>query len=357
MKKIYFFSLAMLAMVSCSDDDSNGNIAPIEAPSEGTVFGTAENPLNIGGPNQPNQVYVDLSGESTHEVFRGGWDLGFYSGDDFHVVINGSLAMAAQELETTDITIPQVSNPSVAVGTFQAENMNYVDNPDGSLNGTAFGTIAGSEEEASVYIVNLGYSVPTSTPEPGSVNTGGEARGWRKVKIFQSAGGYTLQYAELDATDYQEVEIAKNPEYNHTFFSFTANSTVMVEPAKTAWDMNFTTFTNEVFDGDGASAGAYFYSDFIVINNKAGVRAVAVEGDVAAYEAFTAEDYNAGSYELSKDQRAIGANWRNVLPVQVYDNVFFLLSDTAGNVYKIRFISMLDTDGVRGFPVFQYELL
>lgn len=358
MKKIFLFSMAMLAMVSCSDDDSGANIAPIDPPSEGIVFGTAENPLNLGGPNEQNQVYVDLSGESTHEAFREGWDLGFYSGDDFKVVINGSLAMAAKQLETTDITLPQEEDASVAVGTFQVENLNYVDNPNGSLDDTAFGTIAESEAEAKVYLINLGYSVPTATPDAGSVNTAGDLRGWRKVKVFKNnAGGYTLQYAKLSVTNYQEIEIAKNPEYNHTFFSFTANDVVLVEPAKAAWDMNFTTFTNEVFDNGGASAGAYFYSDFIVINNKAGVTAVAVAGDTAAYNEFTMETYTSANYVLSDDQRAIGANWRSVIPVEVYNNVFFLLKDAAGNMYKIRFISMLDTDGVRGFPVFEYQLL
>ena len=82
-----------------------------------------------------------------------------------------------------------------------------------------------------------------------------------------------------------------------------------------------------------------------------------VEGDTAAYETFTRETLNAGSYTFSNDQRAIGANWRNVIPVEVYDNVFFVLKDAEGNIYKIKFISMLNTDGERGFPLFQYELL
>ena len=75
----------------------------------------------------------------------------------------------------------------------------------------------------------------------------------------------------------------------------------------------------------------------------------------AAYDAFTLQDVNAGNF--SSDQRAIGANWRNVLPVQVYNNVFFVLQDGDGNYYKVKFLSMLSTNGHRGFPVFQYALL
>lgn len=356
MKKILLFSLAMLALVSCSEDGSNSNIAPIETPSAGTVFGTAQHPLNIGGPNQQNQVYVDLSGEGAVPVARESWDLGFYSGNDFRVVLNGSLMMAAKQLETTDITLPQQENPAVAVGTFQPENLEYVDNPDGTLSGTAFKTIAASEAEAKVYLINLGHAVPTATPAVGSVNTAGDPRGWKKVKVWKDGDGYKLQYADLESASFQEIAIAKSPGYNHTFFSFTTG-VVMAEPEKDKWDMNFTTFTNEVFDNSGVSAGAYFYSDFIVINSKAGVTGFMVQGDTADYEAFTAASVQAGNYQFSSDQRVIGANWRNVIPVQLYDNVFFVLKDGAGNMYKIKFISMLNSNGERGFPVFQYQLL
>lgn len=357
MKKIIIFSLAMLSLTACSDDSTNGNIAPIENISEGGLFGTAENPLNLGGANEQNQVYVNLSEQAALPVARESWDLGFYSGNDFRVVINGSLLMAVKQLETTDITVRQHEDASVAVGTFQAENMAYIDNPDGSLSGTAFGTLATSEAEAKVYLVNLGNHVPDTAPATGSVNAAGDPRGWKKVKIWQDGEGYKMQYGDIDVSEYTEVAIAKTPGYNHTFFSFTTGGVVNAEPEADKWDMNFTTFTNEVFDNSGASAGAYFYSDFIVTNTKAGVTALMVEGDTAAYETFTMETLNAGSYTFSDDQRAIGANWRSVIPVEVFDTVFFVLKDGEGNIYKIKFISMLSTDGERGFPLFQYELL
>ncbi|NDI98486.1 hypothetical protein GWA97_05320 [Flavobacterium sp. LaA7.5] len=357
MKKIIIFSLAFLSLTACSDEDTNANIAPVETISEGGLFGNAENPINVGGPNQQNQVYVNLSEAAALPVARESWDLGFYSGNDFRVVINGSLLMAVKQLETSDITVRQNADPSVAVGTFQVENLEYVDNPDGSLSGTAFGTIATSEEAAKVYLVNMGNHVPDTAPAAGSVNTAGDPRGWKKVKIWHEGETYKMQYGDIDVAEYTEVEIAKTPGYNHTFFSFTTGGVVNAEPEAAKWDMNFTTFTNEVFDGSGASAGAYFYSDFIVTNTKAGVTAFMVEGDSAAYETFTMETLNAGNYTFSSDQRAIGANWRNVIPLQLYDDVFFVLKDGAGNVYKIKFISMLNTDGERGFPLFQYKLL
>lgn len=353
MKKIALLSFAFMTLVACSGDD-NSKIDPIIPVSDGTVFGSAEHPLNIGGATQGNQVYVDLSGEAAAATPRDAWELGFYSGSEAHVVINGSIGMAVKKLETTDITTVQQSDATVAVGTFQAENMAYVDNPTGDINSTAFGSIAESEAAASVYLVNLGNSVPTEKPAAGSTNVAGAQRGWKKVKVWQDGAGYKLQYANLDATTPTTVSITKDAAYNHVFFSLVNGVEVKAEPVKAQWDLNFTTFTNEVFQ-NGVSAGAYFYSDFIVLNNKAGVKAFKVEGDAAAYTAFTLA--NVEEHDYSADQRTIGADWRDVFTRAVFNNVFFVVKDAEGNIYKIRFISMVSTEGERGFPVFEYQLL
>lgn len=355
MKKLAVLSFAFLTLAACGSDD-NSYIEPITPASEGTTFGTTEHPLNIGGSSQRNQVYVDLSGETAVDVARDSWDLGFYSGSDFRVVLNGSVAMAVKQLETSDINAVVEEDGMVAVGTFQASNMAYIDTPTGSLDATAFGTIAANETEAKVYIVNLGLSVPTGTVGAGTANTAGPARGWKKVKVWQNGNGYTLQYANLDDVSATKIDIAKDAAYNHVFFSLTTGATVKAEPQKANWDLNFSTFTNEVFDGT-ASAGAYFYSDFILLNTKAGVTAVKVQGDTAAYTAFNKTAYDTGSYTFSTDQRAIGADWRDVFTRVVFDNVFFLVKDAEGNIYKVRFISMVSSSGERGFPVFEYEIL
>ncbi|MNJ99278.1 hypothetical protein D3C87_170530 [compost metagenome] len=363
MKKLVVLSFAFLTLAACSSDD-NSKIDPVVPPSSGSIFGTVEHPIALGGPNQGNQVYIDLSGETAAPVARDSWDLGFYSGNKFGVVINGSLMMATKQLATTDLSIVQESDPSVAVGTFQASNLDFVDNPNGKLvangseRGAAFGTIATSEAAAKVFLINLGKTVPTVAPAPGSTNVAGDDRGWKKAKVWQDGAGYKMKYADLAATaNFTEVTIAKDAAYNHVFFSFKTGTPVKVEPLKTNWDLNFTTFTNEVFDTSGISAGAYFYGDFAVINTKAGVTAVKIEGDAAAYEAFNLASVTSGNYTFSDDQRAIGANWRDVLTRVVFSNVFFVLKDAEGNMYKIKFISMLNTTGERGYPVFQYEIL
>lgn len=359
MKKLFISVFALLALASCSSDDAvtvtnpETNTPPPVAVSG--IFGTQANPLNVGGPNQQNQVYADLSGQTSATVTRDSWDLGFYAGNDFRIVLNGSLGMAVKKLETTDITLAQQENAMVAVGTFDASNLAFVDNPVGNLDGTAFGVLATNQADAHVYLLNLGYSVPNTPPsETGAVNTAGAPRGWKKMKVWAEGNGYKMQFANLNDADYTEVAIAKNVAYNHIFYSLVNKAEVQAEPQKDKWDIKFTTFTNEVFQG-GVSAGSYFFSDFVVTNTKAGVTAYKAEGGEAVFTAFTRADVNNGLF--STDQRAIGANWRDVITRQVFDNVFFILKDGEGKVYKIRFISMLDTNGNRGYPLFQYQEL
>jgi hypothetical protein len=352
MKKV-FSLLFVISLASCSVD--NSNIQPIQ-PLPGAVFGTDEYPLNVGGSNEQNQVYVDLKTTEANTVARDSWDFGFYSGEGFHVVINGSLAMAVKQLETTDITLAQSQDLTVAVGTFDPNNMAYIDNPHGYLTETAFGTLATSEAEAKVYLVNMGYTVPTVPAAAGSVNVAGASRGWKKVKIWVEGEAYKIQFAELKSAAYTENTIAKEPLYNHTFFSMTANATVKAEPVKADWDMVFTTFTNEVFS-ENVSSGSYFFADYVLINSKAGVTAIKIEGDGTDYKNFSLATLETGDFAFSDDQRVVGENWRNVIDKVVFSNVFFVIKDSEDNYYKVKFISMVSSAGERGFPVFEYETL
>lgn len=310
----------------------------------------------IGGPNQGNQVYFDLSTETGTQVWRDSWDLGFYSGDDFRVAINGSIYMAAKKLDATDIdAVTEASvaafQPQVQVGTFNPDNVAYIDDPTGSISGTAFSEVSQIEADNHVYLLNLGYTVGTDTPAAGSVAIAGNPRGWRKVRVLREGENYRLQYAELGSATHQEISIPKNAAYNFAFFSFNTASVVSVEPEKDKWDLNFTVFTN-IIDG----AGSYGYSDFVLNNVKAGVRVYRVNvTSSVTYENYALASANDGNF--TNDQRIIGADWRDVFSGSAYTDRFYVLKDAEGNYYKIRMLAFLNQSGVRGYPKFEYKLL
>jgi hypothetical protein len=358
-KQFLTLAVAIATLASCSSDDDGPTT---EIPSVGAVVQPS-----VGGANQPNQVYLDLSSEEFTAVNRASWDFGFSTGSDFRVVINGSLKMAVKKLETADITLTQVSDDAVAVGAGTNPSSNgYCDNPTGILagNGNGIGTaiaeISANDADNKVYLVNLGFAVSTTTPTVGSVSIDGDARGWKKVRILRNGNGYKIQYADLASTTFQEKTVSKNADYNFTFFSLTTGTTVQVEPKKDKWDLNFTTFTNYVNFGTEVTYG---YSDFIVSNMKSGTKVYQVlVADGGTYENFTLANVVENNFTVSAtDQRIIGSNWRNgggpsSLP-SVRTDRFYVIKDVVGNYYKIRFLAMTNDAGVRGNPVVEYAIL
>ena len=362
MKKTFLLlSVALMSLASCSSDDDT-TVAP-EIPSVGDVLQPT-----VGGPNQPNQVYIDLSAEASTSVRRDSWDFGFSSGSEFRVILNGSLKMAAKKLATSDITLPQTTDENVGVGqgTFPASN-GYVDNPTGILagngggEGTAIAEVSATDADNKVYLVNLGYSISTEVAGPGAAITDGPSRGWRKVRILRNGNGYKIQYAALDATTFTEKTVEKNADFNFTFFSLISGTPVSVEPQKTKWDLNFTTFTNYL--QAGPAPVTYGYADFIVSNMKGGTKVYQVlVADGGNYDDFEKADVVEESFTISAtDQRVIGANWRaggsqTTLP-SIRTDRFYVVKDVAGNYYKIKFLAMTNTAQERGNPTFEYELL
>lgn len=361
MKKIILIYISVLVFISCSKETA---LPEREYPNADTIFSSPE----VGGANQPNQVFIDLSTEQNTNVQRDSWDLGFYCKNDvFRVSINGSIYMATKSLEFTDIdavTTADVSSlySEVGIGTFDPENVNYVDDFDGDITQTAIAEIVVTATDNKVYLLNMGYSVSTDEPDIGSVAVAGEHRGWKKIRILRDGENYTLQYANIEDTTHHTVTITKDSSYNFTFFSFTTAETPPVEPLKTEWDICFTVFTNEI-----SGYGTYGFSDFIVNNSKNNVKAyqvqeVDIDGDGEIdnpYTYFSQTDIILGNFEIS--QRAIGSSWRigggpGVSPT-VKDDVYYILKDTEGLVYKLKFLALMNDTGVRGHPQFQYQLV
>lgn len=320
---------------------------------ENSIGGTMD--VEIGGPNQPFQVYVDLSKGTQTKVKRDAWDLGFYNGTYFRVMLNSSIYMAVKALDETDLT--KVSRASVskllnevAVGTFADSNKDYVDHPDGDILKTAIAEI--KETDNRVYLLNLGYEVGTSTPAVGSAAVAGNSRGWKKVKFIKKEEQYIMQYADLDETTFKEKVISKTSTHNFVHFSFTTNNIVNVEPPKLDWDLNFTVFTN-LIEGNGS----YGYSDFVVNNLKAGAKAYRVdEMDKITYETFNESMIDESKF--MNDQRAIGDSWRQVTaPQKLFADRFYIIKDTENNYYKIKMLAFLNASGVRGYPKFEYKLI
>lgn len=392
MRKKFVIGLAFFSAlaVSCSSDDDGGSGIEIPAVESASID------IPSGGSTQPNQVYIDLSTKETTVVRRDKWEIGFYSGNQNRVLLNSSLLVSAAELVgytdidaiTEDSVLEEpLELESLNIGDFKAypvtvttvgelmeglpldygmygnpeTGYSLTDAPQGGLEGTAIAPVSSNPEENFVHLVSLGKEIPTEDAELGAVNTTGEHRGIYKIRVVMDGDTYVMQYAPFESDTHQEVRINKDENFNLIAFSFTDGTIVDVEPPKGDWDINFTS----VYSFYGVMGNMYAgmaYSDFAVHNTLNGVGVYTLETDGEGEDAtdiafadFTKEDVSQSAFEYD-DRRLIGSEWRSTSD-GVYPNRFYVVKDTDGNLYKMRFTSMLSDSGERGYPQIEYVLL
>jgi len=336
---------------------AQGNTETIISFSETAALGGAMNP-EVGGPNQPNQVYVNLNTKSETKIRRDTWDFGFYSGDDFHVKLNSSLYMFARPLSFYDIDDVREADV-VALKPWMnfllAGSEKFMDHPSGDLNKLAIKPIAESDDENPVYLVKMGNEIGTDIPAPGSVAVAGKDRGWKKIRILRRGNDYLFQYADVNSNSHHEVLISKEDTFNFTFFSI-SNGKVSVEPARQNWTLNFTV-TMEIEPLPEGPDTAYGFSDYVKINSLGNVKAYRVSTSDYTYTDFTENQIEESKF--SADERIIGSSWRKATPPEreLITDIFYVIKDAQNHYYKLRFTALENENGLRGYPAFEYKLL
>lgn len=326
------------------------------------VAASGQMEINGGGASYSNKVFIDLSANRQTAIARTSWDLGFYTGDDFRVILNSSNGMLAYQLNKTDLAT--VTNADTAVlrnrlsseAIFAAITSNpvpdwvpsaisWIDDPTGDLTKTAVAQISATASENKVYIVNRGAGPGTPAP----------ALGWKKIRIIRNGNGYTLQHADINASTFSEIQITKNPALEFQYVSFSGGS-VQVEPMRERWDLAWTGFNNSTNFGSGPVP--YYFQD-IILQNRVGVETVQILTSTKTYDAFAEADLTGLDFG-SQPQVKIGANWRSgggpgTAPAIRTDR-FYIIKDADGNYYKLKFTA-LTTSGERGRPQIEYALI
>lgn len=404
MKRLFLLQILFTGLLisGCSSDDDGPGAEP-EVP----VVESATIDVESGGPNQPNQVYIDLSTSSTTVVRRDIWELGFYTGSQNRVFLNASILVTAAELsEFTDIDavnsstvfeaaiqLKSLVNPQTGqiadVTVNNTEELKaglplgysmygdlengifFTDSKEGGLNGTTIAEVSTTDADNKVYVVSAGSEIPTETPNPGKIETTGNHRGFYKIRVLAAGNDYILQYAELDAENHQEVVISKDDTYNIKAFSLIDGAEVNVEPVKEEWDINFISVYSYYGNFGGSVAGVTF-SDYTLHNTLGDVGLYMVlthetEGEETAetgapsFEEFTKDDVVESEF-VYDDRAVVGSAWRETAGFggstnRVKDDRYYIVKDAAGNYFKLQFTAFMSAGGERGYPQFKYELL
>lgn len=298
-----------------------------------------------------NSVFVDFSNNQQTAIARTAWDLGFYNGEDFRVIINNTSGASVIAVDNNDISAvdaDDINTDNLALG-FGSGTLDIIDDPSGDISNTAIPAIAAASTDNKVYVINT----------VGGSGTVGATEDLIKVRILQSGEGYTLQYAKINETTFTEVEVEKNAAYNFQYFSF-ATGAVDVEPAKSKWDIEWTwsIFQTENPPGSGAYL-PYGFSDLVFSNYLAGTEVAEVLTNTIAYDDFDEADLS--TLTFSAERNAIGSGWRVTSPTTsagVKTDRFYVIKDSSGNIYKLKFVSFHPNDGgTRGNPVLDYSLV
>lgn len=292
--------------------------------------------------NYAQNVYVDLSANTTHLSPRKSWNLAFTNGPDFRVVLNHSLQSTAAPTTKSDIALVNLSDTATTADLYismarltDSKTLSLVDYWDGDLKKTAFAEVSASANK--VYLVAFeGNNADKSS--------------WYKVKVERNGNAYKVQYGKINDTNIKTVEIPKNADFNLSYLSFETGAVSQVEPK--TWDIQYGYSTS-----NSGMNTPYWFQDFVLLNSLGG--AEAAEISTLTYENYNETHLATTSFLKTRD--AIGSKWRvtSGANIGITKDKFYAIKDPDGNVYKLRFLSAgIGADGgTRGKPVIEYKLV
>jgi hypothetical protein len=293
------------------------------------------------------QVYFDLGSEKVVSTnLKTEWDLGFEcSAKGWHIILNTSNFMLAAESGQTDFSLP-------------IDTVGYKWNFDvstGNLDSTAIGNWVRFQSPDSVktysneiYVINRGY------------DQAGNLRGFRKA-VFEDVGdsAYRMRVANLDGTADSTYIIIKDPSLNYIYFSFDGGGKQLsLEPPKYDWDLCFTQYTTLLFTDAGEP---YPYLVTGVLSNPTTI-------EVAQDSMY---DFSSISLDIvdnlifSRNLDEIGYDWKDIVgdvstgnvSYVIVEGLNYVIRDSQGFYYKLRFVSFYDNNGDKGYPTFEYQRL
>jgi hypothetical protein len=284
------------------------------------------------------QVYYNLSSASAVKInARNLWDLSFdCTPEGWNIRLNTSCFMVAAVLSDQEFGLPADTTGAI---------WKY-DNSGGNKDSTAIGkwfsiTDADTLSDGKVYMINRG------------LDENGLHRGYKQLRIDSLVNGtYYFQTANYDGSGQQSFQVTKDTALNYVEFSFDHHS--VSEPLKEQWDLLFTQYTTLLFTDEGEP---YPYLVTGVLLNPYRVE---VASD-------TLHSFEAISYNQVKDlvfttrQDRIGYDWKSYDfasgAYTVNIGQVYIIHDTQGFYYKLRFLGFYNEKGDKGYPSFEFQRL
>jgi hypothetical protein len=331
-----FFVLSILSMVvflsSCFKEDEFVSPHPPGSVKTDTI------PMTY---NYKFQVYFDLdSGIIVSQNIKTESDLGFEcSPAGWKIILNTADFMKAADLG--------------AVPFGQAQDTAHVtwkfDKSDGNPDSMAFGTwyqILNGDTVSNdhVYAIDRGF------------DENANPLGLYQV-IFDSLvhSRYYFRFAPITGENINSGVVEKDGTVNYMYYSLSAGGSVKrLEPSKVNYDLLFTQYTTLLYTDIGEP---YPYLVTGVLTNRNNVE-VAID---STHEFSSITLSQSSQLSFSKALDAIGYEWKSYNfesgAYTVNSNKTFIIRNNAGLMYKLRFVGFYSSNGEKGFPVIEHQVL
>jgi hypothetical protein len=338
------FLIIILGLSSCFKKED-----PIVLPSGNSEIAT----LALGA-NYEKEVFFDLNTNTYQERRWADWDLRFdASKDGYGVFINTGKDMVVRKIDIFALIEPKAVDTNY-FKTYTA----LVDAPEGKANLSAMGDWR-SYKKTTQTNVFYGIYIIESRDKVGY-------KRFKRLQIIEPSGSskdsfFYIIITELfdaagDTVNSGEIlEIPKNQKQNFTYYSFTNGIVDNAEPDKTTWDFSFTRYKH-IFYNVLPNNQPFPYTVSGVLNNAFNVE-IARDSAMIAFD-----DIDAASipkYRFTTNRNAIGYDWKTHAqgPTGSYaitPKVTYIIRDTDGQYYKLRFLDYNNNLGTPGYPKFEF---
>ena len=290
-----------------------------------------------------NQVYYNLHDSAeVSTIIKTSWDLGFEnSASGWRVILNSSCFMKSALLEGQEFGFP-----------VDTTGTKWVFNPsDGSADSLVVGRW---------FIVNSNDTIGTNRLLliDRGIDEAGNVRGFRQLMVDSLRNGtYYFRVADMNGSNQHSYSVEKRGNVNFVLFSISNPTSSVKEPSNTSWDILFTQYTTLLYTDAGEP---YPYLVTGVTLNPLLVE-VAVDS-ITPFAELTLD--KAQTMAFTKQTDRIGYLWKrydfNTGAYTVNTDIVYVIRDTKGFLYKMRFIGFYKYDNNKldkGYPSFEYQKL
>lgn len=296
------------------------------------------------GNDYENNVYFDLSSNAFQIHPSDDWDLRFETADTaWGVFINTGNNLKVYKTDLYSLNDAR-SKDSNYIKTFPSA----VDAPEGLARASAIADWRhfkrkGGIDSSGVFVLNLSYG-----------------KGADYYACFQILSvtnrAYSIAVSRLNQQLIDTIEILKDQTANYSYFSFANGGQLIhnVEPNKTQWDFMFTRY-NHNFMGILPNNQPFPYRVAGVLTNRNGVKVA--KDSTTGFEKIDASCVP--QYAFSSMANAIGYDWKShafgaVGNYVVNAKITFIIQDTDGQIYKLRFLDFYNAKAEKGYPKFEF---